>query len=71
MKKMDEMELTINLKAIKWSWAYTILFLAIWVFYEYFQTKTLGLAFILLMSQNAVLFGSQIFLKWKIEKDEK
>lgn len=71
MKKMDEMELSISLKAIKWAWAYTILFLAIWVIYEYTQTKILGLGFILLISQNLVLIGSQLFLKWKLGKDEK
>lgn len=71
MKKMDEMELALNFKAIKWAWGYSVLFLAIWVFYEYIQKKTLGLAFILLMSQNIVFLGTQIFLKWKIEKNEK
>lgn len=35
MRKMDEMELSISLKAIKWAWAYTILFLAIWIGYDY------------------------------------
>ena len=68
---MDEMELSITLKAIKWAWAYTILFLAIWVFYEYTQTRIFGLAFILLISQNLVFIGIQSFLKWKLGKDEK
>jgi uncharacterized membrane protein YhdT len=71
MRKMDEMELSISLKAIKWAWAYTILFLAVWVIYEYTNTKILGLAFMLLISQNLVLIGTQSFLKWKLGKDEK
>ncbi|MBW9172843.1 hypothetical protein K2F43_16685 [Clostridium estertheticum] len=71
MKKMDEMELSISLKAIKWAWAYTVLFLAIWVIYEFIQTRIFGLAFILLTSQNLVLIGIQSFLKWKLGKDEK
>jgi len=71
MKKMDEMEMSISLKAIKWAWAYTILFLAIWVIYDFIQTKTLGFEFLLLISQNLVLMGFQMFSKWKLGKDEK
>ena len=71
MKKMDEMEMSISLKAIKWAWAYTILFLAIWVIYDFIQTKTLGFEFLLLISQNIVLMGFQMFSKWKLGKDEK
>ncbi|WP_291632993.1 hypothetical protein [Clostridium sp.] len=71
MKKMDEMELSITLKATKWAWGYTILFLAIWVVYDYTQTGILGLGFLLLVSQNIVLRGSELFLKWEIGKDEK
>lgn len=64
MKKMDEMELSITLKAMKWALAYTTSFLAIWVIYEFIQTRKFGLAFILLTSQNLVLIGIQSFLKW-------
>jgi len=71
MKKMDEMEMSINLKAIKWAWGYTILFLAIWGIYDFIQTRTFGLVFFLLMTQNLVLIGIQSHLKWKLGKDEK
>ena len=71
MIKMDEMEMSISLKAIKWAWGYTILFLAIWVIYDYIQTRTLGFEFLLLISQNLVLMGFQMFSKWKLGKDEK
>ena len=71
MKKMDEMEMSVSLKAIKGAWAYTILFLAIWVIYDYIQTRTWGLAFFLLITQNLVLRAIRYFLQWKLEKDEK
>ncbi|HEY8805043.1 MAG TPA: hypothetical protein VIM42_08085 [Clostridium sp.] len=71
MRKMDEMELSISLKAIKWAWAYTLLFLAIWVIYDYIQTRSFGLAFFLLITQNLVLMAIQSFLKWKLGIDEK
>lgn len=71
MRKMDEMEMSISLKAIKGAWAYTILFLIIWFIYDYIQTRTFGLAFFLLITQNLVLIAIQSLLKWKLGKDEK
>mgnify|MGYP000956183729 CR=1 FL=1 len=71
MRKMDEMEMSISLKAIKWAWAYTVLFLAIWVIYDYIQTRTFGLEFFLLITQNIILTAIQSFLKWKLGKYEK
>ena len=71
MRKMDEMEMSINLKAIKWAWAYTVLFLVIWVIYDYIHTKAFGLSFFLLTTQNLVLIAIYYFLKWKLGKDEK
>ncbi|MBU3075854.1 hypothetical protein [Clostridium estertheticum] len=71
MKKMDEMELSISLKAIKWAWAYTVLFLVIWDIYDYKQTGTFGLVNFLLITQNLILMAIHSFLKWKLGKDEK
>jgi len=71
MRKMDEMEMSISLKAIKWAWAYTVLFLTIWVIYSFIQTRTFGLSFFLLITQNLVLITIQYFLKCKLGKDEK
>lgn len=65
------MEMSISLKSIKWAWAYTVLFLAIWVVYNYIKTKTFGLAFFLLITQNLVLIAIQYYLKWELGKDEK
>lgn len=47
MKKMDEMEMNISLKAIKGTWTYINLFLMIWVIYDYIEKKPLGLEFFL------------------------
>lgn len=64
MKKMDEMEMSINLKAIKMAWFYTVLFLFIWIIYEFTQTGSVGLPFILLISQNPIyLLVRQILLR--------
>lgn len=62
-KKADEMEMHIILKSVRIAWAYSVLFLLAWAVYEFIQTRRLGLPFILLCSQNAVLILSQLIIK--------
>lgn len=71
LKKMDEMEMHINLKSIRIAYGYTIIFLAVWVFYDWIQNDVRGLPFFLFITQNLVLLGVSSFLKWKMNKDEK
>lgn len=70
MRKMDEMELSINLKAIKCAWFYTVVFLAIWVIYDSIHGNQNGVPSFLLITQNLVWIAVQYFLKWKMGKDE-
>lgn len=71
MRKMDEMEMSISLKAIKAAYAYTVIFIFVWWIYDFVKTGFNGLPFILLISQNLILIGTQSFLKWELGKDEK
>lgn len=72
MRRMDEMEMSISLKAIKWAWFYTALFLFIWSVYDYIKVGSFNsLAFILLISQNIIRTSIELYLKWKMDKDEK
>ncbi|RDU24617.1 hypothetical protein [Anaerosacchariphilus polymeriproducens] len=71
MRKMDEMEMSISLNSIKAAYVYTVIFIFVWWIYDFVKTGSNGLPFILLMSQNLVLLGIQLFLKWKLGKDEK
>ena len=72
LRKMDEMEMSINLKAVRLAWAYSSAFLLVWVSYDWIKNGNFnGLAFILLMSQLAMYWAVQLFLKWKLGKDEK
>lgn len=71
MRKMDEMEMSINLKAIKWAWFYTVLFLAIWIIYDSIHGNQNGVPLFLLITQNIVWIVVQYFLKWKMDKHEK
>ncbi len=71
MRKMDEMEMSISLKSVRWAWFYTVMFLVIWVIFDWIQNRNMGLQFFLLITQNLVLLGTQTFLKWKMSKNEK
>ena len=69
--KMDEMEMSINLKAIRISWIFTILFLLIWIAYEWIVNGYFNwIAFIIMDSQMILYWGIQLVLKWKLGKNE-
>ncbi len=72
MRKMDETKMAISLKAVKWAWLYTLVFLLVWIIYDYIKIGNFNfLAFILLISQNLIRMGIEKYLKWKMGKDEK
>ncbi len=72
MKKMNEKEIIISLKAIRLAWFYTVLFLFIWITYDFIKNKDFNNnpAFLLLISQNLVFIFSQYYLKRKVAKDK-
>jgi hypothetical protein len=72
LRKMDEMEMSINLQAIRLAWVYSLLFLLIWIGYDWIKAGLFdGIAFILMTSQIIIYWTVQLFLKWKLGKDEK
>jgi len=72
MKKMDEMEMSINLKAIKWTWFYTVMFLFVWTVLDRIKQDNFNSpAFLLLITQNLIYLAISQYLKWNLNKDEK
>lgn len=73
MRKMDEMETAISLKAIRLAWFYTVVFLFIWITYDFIKVGSFSEnpAFFLLITQNIILLLSQLYLKRKMGKNEK
>lgn len=70
MKKMDEMEMSISLKSIRSAWFYTVVFLFIWMSYDFYKTRETVLPSFLLISQNIVLLASKLYFERKMNKDE-
>lgn len=69
MRKMDEMELKINQKGIKWSWAFMVLALVIWGGYNYVKTQEMSLPSILFTLQFLVYFFVTGIEKLKVDDD--
>lgn len=67
MKKMDEMELRINQKGIKWSWFFLVLSLFIWGAYNLIETQEATLPLILLFLQFVVYFFVTSVTKLKMD----
>lgn len=68
---MDEMEMNINLKAIRISWVVTVLLLLGWVGVEWFTNRSFNwMAFIILDCQLLVYWGVQLILKWSLGENE-
>ncbi len=73
IRKMDEMEMSINLRCIRIAWVFGLTYLLVWVSYEFLLTKNLpSLPFILLALQVSVYFACQFIITRKtVGKNEK
>lgn len=70
MRKMDEMELNINLKAIKWSWLFTVIALFAWGTYTFIKTHIISPAIDIVIFQNVIYLYVMQISKWRMgDKD--
>lgn len=69
MRKMDEMELEINQKGIKWSWFFMVMSLVIWGGFNYVKTQEMSLPTILFILQFLVYFFVTSVAKLKVDDD--
>ncbi len=70
--KADEMEMSINFKAMRLSFAFGLLFLAVWVIVDFIKYKELGIPFIFLITQNlAFIFSKLLLTRIIVGKDKK
>lgn len=71
-KKADEMEMSINMKAMKYAFLFSSLFLIVWINVELFKFgKFDPIALDLLFAQNFIFFGTKVILTRRMEKNEK
>ncbi len=71
LRRMDEMEMSINLRAIRFAWIYSLLFLSVWIGSDWLGMGLFnGIAFILAMSQLMVYWTVHLFMGWKLGRNE-
>ena len=71
-RKMDEMEMSITIRAIRVAWIYANLFLIVWIWHDWIKMESFQwVSFSLMTSQSLVFWIVQLYLKWKLGKDEK
>lgn len=69
MRKMDEMEMNINLKSIKWSYFFTCIALFTWGTYDFIKRHQISPALNILIFQGIVYFFVSCIYKWKMGDD--
>ncbi|MFR3728702.1 hypothetical protein [Lacrimispora sp.] len=69
MRKMDEMEWSINLKGIKWSYLFLIVSLFIWGVFNFIKTQEMSLPLILVILQFLVYFFVTSIAKSNVDDD--
>lgn len=68
--KADEMEMSINFKAVRASWIYSLLFLIVWNMFSVIKTDDIELIpFILLVSETLIMFVVKSILTKKMSGD--
>lgn len=70
MKKMDEMEKSLTLQAVKWSWFFTVVSLFIWQTYDFITGKELGIQGLILIGEFFTYFVIKQLLKNKVGDKE-
>lgn len=66
---MDEMEWSINLKGIKWSYLFLIVSLFIWGVFNFIKTQEMSLPLILVILQFLVYFFVTSIAKSNVDDD--
>ncbi|MBR3356684.1 MAG: hypothetical protein IKG46_02540 [Solobacterium sp.] len=61
--KADEMERSVNLRAMQYAWAFLLVSLMIWVIAEYMSTgELLTIPLILILISNMIFFSVKLWL---------
>jgi small-conductance mechanosensitive channel len=68
-RKMDEMEMCIQLQAIRWTHLYIIAFLLIWMIYNYFTNQDISIIALLLSSSTLLQFIGVNLMKKRVDDD--
>jgi hypothetical protein len=69
LKKADEMEMSINFKSMRLSWAFLIITLSVWEIIELIRGNSDSPVILLVSLQGVIFWGSKIFYTKRMTKD--
>ena len=70
IKKVDEMEMMINIKSSRLAHFFVVISLLIWLIVDFVQSSNVPyIQLSIICLQNAIYFGSKAYLTWKITRD--
>ncbi|WP_130862771.1 hypothetical protein [Bacilliculturomica massiliensis] len=69
IRRMDEMEMDISLKSMRWSYLFTLLVLAAWAGYSCFTGGNWQLPLYTIIGQNLINFGATLFYRRQMDDE--
>lgn len=70
-RKADEMEMSINFKAMRLAWVFENTALLIWAVISQIKGDTSLIQISIILIQNVIFFGSQSYMERKMAKEKK
>lgn len=68
--RADEMEMSINFKAMRLAWAFANIALLVWAVISQIIGDTPLIQIAIILIQNVIFFGSQLYMKRQMTKDK-
>lgn len=70
-RRADEMEMSINFKAMRLAWVFENAALLVWAVISHINGDTFLIQISIILIQNIIFFGSQLYMKRKMAKEKK
>ncbi|HBM81345.1 MAG: hypothetical protein QME45_03225 [Clostridiales bacterium] len=70
-KKPDEMEMSINFKAMRLAWVFENIVLIVWTIISCIKEKgSFPITLMIILAQNIIFFGSKLYMAHKMTDDK-
>lgn len=70
-RRADEMEMSINFKAMRLAYVFENAALLVWAVISQINGDTFRIQILIVLIQNIIFFGSQLYMKRKMAKEKK
>ena len=70
-RRADEMEMSINYKAMRLAWVFENAALLVWAVISQINGDTSRIQILIILFQNAIFYGSQLYMTRKMANEKK